>query len=49
MLLTRDLLNRQVLRAANVRHGLANLFGHLSERVPVFAKNLNGNLRIDAR
>ena len=48
MLLTRDLLDRQIFRPTNVRHGVANLFGHPGERVLVFAKNLNGNLRIDA-
>ena len=49
MLFTGGLLDRQVFHSANVRHGVANLFAHLAQIVLVFAKNLDGNLRIDAR
>src|SRR6266516_3438705 len=49
VLLTRDLLDRQVFRSANTRHGVANPFGYLRQVVLVFTKNLDGNLRIDAR
>jgi len=48
MFLARDLLNRQVFHAAHVRHGVTNTFSHLRERVPVFAKNLDRNLGVDA-
>jgi len=32
-----------------VRHGVSYLFAHFVQRLLVFAKNLDGNLRVDAR
>ena len=49
MFLAGRLLDGEIFNAAHVRHRVTNLIAEVTQRVLIFAKNLDGNLRVDSR